>query len=100
MRKRETNMATEKIDMTDLYDKFLATYKQHMSVSMVNSSDRMFKTMAWNKERKRECCNKIWSPKTYAAVENEYKKAREKFNHNSFFSKASTKKGKLFINML
>ena len=33
-RKRETNMAAEKIDMTDLYDKFLTTYKQtHVSVN-------------------------------------------------------------------
>ena len=33
-RKRETNMATEKIDMPDLYDKFLTTYKQtHVSVN-------------------------------------------------------------------
>ena len=27
-RKRETNMATEKSDMTDLFNKFLTTYKQ------------------------------------------------------------------------
>ena len=26
-RKKETNMATEKIDMADLFDKFLTTYK-------------------------------------------------------------------------
>ena len=33
-RKRETNMATEKIDMTDLFDKFLTTYKQtHICVN-------------------------------------------------------------------
>ena len=33
MRKGETNAATEKIDMTDLFDKFLTTYKQtHVSV--------------------------------------------------------------------
>ena len=52
---------------------------KHMSVSMGKGVDRMFKTMAWNKERKKECCNKVWSPKTYVAAENECKKARERF---------------------
>ena len=33
-RKRKTNMATEKIDMTDLFDKLVTTYKQtHVSVN-------------------------------------------------------------------
>ena len=33
-RKRETNMTTKKIDMTDLFGKFLTTYKQtHVSVN-------------------------------------------------------------------
>ena len=33
-RKRETNMATEKFNMTGLFDKFLTTYKQtHVSVN-------------------------------------------------------------------
>ena len=46
-----------------------------MSVSMGNShTDRMFKTMAQNKEKRRECCNKIWSPENYVALENDVKK--------------------------
>ena len=37
-------MATEKIDMTDLFNKFLKTYKQtHVRAT---GADRMFKTMA------------------------------------------------------
>ena len=55
--------------------------------------------MTSNKERKRECCNKISTLKTYVAVENECKKARERFNRY-FFTKAATMKGELFINML
>ena len=46
-RKRETNMATEKIDITDLFDEFLKRINKHMSVSMGNRhTDRMFKSMA------------------------------------------------------
>ena len=79
---------------------FRQRISKHMSVSMGNShTDRMFKTMAQNKEKRRECCSKIWSPKNYVALENECKKARERFNRN-FFTKVTTKIGELFINML
>ena len=65
--KREANMATEKIDITDSFNKFLTTYKQtHVSVNGQQARR--------NKERKRECCNKTWSPKTYVAVEMNVKK--------------------------
>ena len=83
--KRETKMATEKTDITDSFNKFLTTYKQtHVSVNGQQAGR--------NKERKRECCNKIWSPKTYVAVENECKKARENFNHNFFLAKPLQRK--------
>ena len=44
-RKRETNIATEKINMTDLFGKFFTTYKQtHASVNGHTDVNRMFKT--------------------------------------------------------
>ena len=70
-REREKNMATEK------------------GAKGVN---RMFKTMAWNKERKRERCNKFWSPKNYVAVEKKCKKARKRFNRKLFLSKLLQRK--------
>ena len=40
-------MATEKIDITDLFDEFLKRINKHMSVSMGNRhTDRMFKSVA------------------------------------------------------
>ena len=38
-------MATEKIDMRDLFDKFLTTYKQKCQCQWATGADRMFKTM-------------------------------------------------------
>ena len=39
-------MATEKIDMTDLFDKFLTTYANTFQCQWVKGADRIFKTMA------------------------------------------------------
>ena len=79
------------------YDRFVRQIFDNVEANTcqcqwATGTDRMFKTMAWNKERQRECCNKIWSPKTYVAVENECKKAREKFNHNFFLAKPLQRK--------
>ena len=80
-------MTTEKIDMTDLYDKFLTTYKQtHVSVN--------------GQQAQIECCKKIWSTKAYVAVENEFWKKPGKGSIVNFFIKVPTKKSELFINML
>ena len=82
-------MATEKIDVTDLFDKFLTTYKPtHVRVN--GQPAQIECSRLWHEIKKIECCYKIWSPKTYAAVENECKKARERFNR-SFFYKSGYK---------
>ena len=39
-------MATEKIDITDLFDKCLTTYKQTCQCQWATDADRMFNTMA------------------------------------------------------
>ena len=99
-RKRETNMATEKIDMTDLFDKFLTTYKQtHVSVNGQQTQIECSRLWREIKKGKENAGTKSEAKKTYIAVENEGKKARERFNRN-FFTKAAAKKGELFINML
>ena len=99
-RKRETNMATEKIDMTDLFDKFLTTYKQtHVSV---------------NGQQAQIECSGLWREikqgKENAATKSEAQKLMLQWKMNvkkpgkgsivNFFTKAATKKGELFINML
>ena len=99
-RKRETNMATEKIDMTDSFDKFFTTYKQtHVSVN--------------GKQAQIEC-SRLWREikkgKENAATKSETQKLMLRWKMNvkkpgkgsivNFFTKASTKKGELFINML
>ena len=73
-------MVSEKIDMTHLFNKFLTNYKQkHVIVN--GHQAKMFKNMAWNKERKREYC------KIYIVVENESRKAKERFSRNFFLPK-------------
>ena len=99
-RKRETNMATEKIDMTDLFDKFFTTYKQtHVSV---------------NGQQSQIECSRLWREikkgKENAATKSEAQKFMLQWKMNvkkpgkgsivNFFTKAATKKGELFINML
>ena len=93
-------MATEKIDMTDLFDKFLTTYKQtHVSV---------------NGQQAQIECSSLWREKTKgienAATKSEAQKFMLQWKMNvekpgkssvvKFFTKAATKKGELFINML
>ena len=79
-------MATQKIDMTDLFDKFLTMYKQtHVSVN--------------GQQTKRECSrlgHEIEKGKENAATKSEaqnpmlqwkinVKKATERFNHQFFY---------------
>ena len=99
-RKRETNMATEKIDLTDLFDKFLTTYSQ-TRVS-VNGQEAQIE------------CSRLWREikkgKENAATKSEAKKLMLQWKMNlkkpgkglivNFFIKAATKKDELFTNML
>ena len=93
-------MATEKIDMADLYDKFLTTNKQtHVSV---------------NGQQAQIECSRLWREikkgKENAATKSEAQKLMLQWKMNVkrpgkslliiFFRKASTKKGKLFTNIL
>ena len=93
-------MATEKIDMTYLFDKFLTTYKQtHVSV---------------NGQPAQIECSRLWSEikkvKGNAATKSEAQKLMLQWKMNAkkpgkgsivnFFAKAPSKKGELFINML
>ena len=93
-------MDTEKIDMTDLFDKFLTTQKQtHVSV---------------NRQQAQIECSRLWREikkgKENAATKSEPQKLMLQWKMNvkkpgkssivNFFSKAATKKGELFIKML
>ena len=92
-RKRETNMATEKIDMTDLLHKFLATYKQtHVSV---------------NGQQAQIECSRLWREirkgKENPATKSEAQKLMLQWKMNvkkPGKGSIATKKGELFINML
>ena len=92
-------MATEKIDMTDLFDKFLTTYKQtHVSV---------------NGQQAKKECSRLWreikKEKENAATKSEAQKLTLQWKMNvkktgkgsiiNVFIKAATKKGELFINI-
>ena len=93
-------MDTEKIDMTDLFDKFLTTQKQtHVSV---------------NGQQAQIECSRLWREikkgKENAATKSEAQKLMLQWKMNvkkpgkgsivNFFSKADTKKGELFVKML
>ena len=93
-------MATEKIDMKNLCDKFLTTYKQtHVGV---------------NGQQAQIECSRLWHEikkgKENAATKSEAQKLILQWKMNvkkpgkgsivNFFTKAATKKGELFINML
>ena len=85
-------MATKKIAMTYLFDKFLTTYKQtHAGVN--------------GKQAQIEC-SRLWREikkgKQNAATKSEAQKVmlQWKMNVKDFFIKAATKNGELFINML
>ena len=99
-KKREANISTEKINMTDLLDKFLTTYKQtHVSV---------------NGQQAQIECSRLWREirkgKENAATKSEAQNLMFQWKMNVkkpgkgsiviFFTKAATKKGELFINML
>ena len=93
MRKKETNMATEKIDMTDLFDKFLTTYKQtHVSVKGQQAQVECSRLWREIKKGKVNAATKSEAQKLYVTVENECKKARERFSRNFFLPKPLQRK--------
>ena len=99
-RKRERNMATEKIDMTDLVDKFLTTYKQ--THDSVNGQQRQIEcSRPWReiKKGKENAATKSEAQKLMLQRKMNVKKPG-KGSIINFFTKAATKKGDLFINML
>ena len=78
-RKRETNTATGKIDMTELFDKFLTTYKQtHVSVKEQQSQMECSKLWRETKKGKENAVQQNLKPKTYVSVQNECKKRQGK----------------------
>ena len=93
-------MATEKIDMTDLFDKFLITYKQ-ARVSVNGQQAQIECSRLWHEIKKE---------KENAATKSEAQKLMLQWKMNVkvpgkgsiviFLTKAATKKGELFINML
>ena len=98
-RKREKNMATEKIDMTDLFDKFLATYKQtHVSVNGQQAQIECSRPWREIKKEKENAAAKSEAQKLMLHRKMDAKKPG-KGSIINFFTKAATKKGGLFINM-
>ena len=99
-RKTETNMATEKIDMTDLFDKFLTTYK-HTYVSVNGKQMQIECSTIWHKAKKgKENAATKSKAQTLMLQWKINVKRPGKCSIVNFFTKATTKKGEIFINIL
>ena len=83
-------MATEKIDLTDLFDKFLTTHKKtHVSINGQQTQIQCSRLWREIKKEKQNAATKSEAQKLMLQCE----KAKERVNRK-FFTKAATKKGR------
>ena len=93
-------MATEKIYMTDLFERFLTTYQQtHVSVNVQQVQIECSRLWREIKKGKENAATKSEAQRLMLQWKMNVKKPG-KGSFVNFFTKAATKKGELFINML
>ena len=91
-------MATEKIDMTDLFDKFLTTYKEtHVSVNGQQAQIECSRQWREIKKGKENDATKSGAQKLMLQWKMNVKKPG-KGSIVNFFIKAAAKRGELFYN--